>query len=81
MGTKQTDTFLKVREMLKTISTLSYPDETNTGDQITSQLTLVNMQFLKSLQKCEKKSDGRPSIHLEALAALVGIMAYKHLFV
>ena len=90
-----------VREMLKNIPTLAYPDETESGGQfyLTCDASLSAASYV--LSQIQTKSDGRqaevliacggralrdpetrwPPIHTEALAVLLGIMAYKHYFV
>ena len=101
MEPRHVDAFLQVREMLKNIPTLAYPDETESGGQfyLTCDASLSAASYV--LTQIQTKPDGRqaevliacggralrdpetrwPPIHTEALAVLLGVMAYKHYFV
>ena len=95
------EAFLQVREKLKNIPTLAYPDESATGGQffLTCDASMSAVSYV--LTQIQTKSDGRqdevliacggralrdaetrwPPIHTEALAVLLGVVAYKHYFV
>ena len=95
------DAFLQLRDMLKNIPTLAYPDESENGGQFfhTCDASMSAASYV--LTQVQRQVDGRelevliacggralrdaetrwPPIHTEALAVLLGIIAYKHYFV
>jgi hypothetical protein len=92
--------FLEVREMLKNIPTLAYPDDTVRGGPFFLTCDASNSAVSYILSQEKKLPDGGeaefliacggralrenesrwPPIHTEALAVLLGVLAFKHMF-